>query len=150
MGLPVYLVRCRAKWQKGRHHPPEIETGSGLADHGAQQGIRQERPGFVEDRRDGFLAEGTRPTRERVCKEIEDGGVLDVPQKIGPISVIREKLRKREEGCGRGLLNECPERIAEYVFEPWSPRSRPQLVEDAHDVRDNQAPLFRARAVEHV
>lgn len=39
--------------------------------------------------------------------------------------------------------------ILEYVFEARPPRFRPELVEDAYDVRDYQAALFWSRAVCH-
>src|SRR5260370_2734104 len=132
------------------HHPAEIETRSRLADGGPDQGIREERAAVVEHRRDGLFEERARPPGERVFKKIEYRWVFNVPQGIGAVSIVRKEFGERKERCGSGLFNEHPERIAKYVFKPRAPRIRPELVEDAHDVGDDQAALFGAWAVERV
>ncbi len=57
-----------------------------------------------------------------------------MPQEICAVSLIGQKFRKREERCCGRLFDKSPKRIAEDVFEAWSPRVRPKRFEDAHDV----------------
>jgi hypothetical protein len=128
-------------------HPPEVETGSGLADDRRHHRVREKCSRLIEH---GFLPERARPTGERVVKKIKDGMVLDVAQNIGAVSVIGKEFCECEERCRRWLLDEGPQRIAEDVFEPRSPRVHPELLEDAHDVRDDETALFSAWAIEYV
>src|SRR5450759_5822632 len=73
------------------HHPAEVETGSRLPEDRPHHRIGDEGPRLIEHGAHGFFPEGTRPPGERVRKEIEDGGVLDVPQATAHASPLSKQ-----------------------------------------------------------
>ena len=114
------------------HDFADVETGFGLADDVADDGVGGEGTDLVENGGDRFVDLLFVPLAEFVLPELEDGDVLAVIEGFFAEIFVGEHAGDVEEG-GLGAVEEGEQGVAQDVFEAGAPRVAEHAFEDADD-----------------